>query len=367
MLKIMIVDDMDIARREIKRLKLWGEDTGFTITEEASNGYEALEKLEKSTIDLVITDIRMPKVDGIELLKKITEKKLCPCVVLLSDYSEFKYAKQGLVLGAFDYLVKPVVVEELGRVLQRVKDFLFDKIHVQQRIESLEQKLVEKVEVFFPRSEVNQLLAAMKSGDKRSVEYAGRIVDTVWENLNHDLIKTESLLNSIMLEIRINVMESCRWLNKFTVNEEMCAVDYSKAHEADSIKKLFVSAIYKVISMRERLEYSTQENGIVSQVCKFVLDNIDEEISLKIVSDSLFMNKSHVSEVFKQKTGISFIGYLTIVKMERAKKLMADGRLRTYEIAELLGFKDIEYFSKLFKKNSGFTPTEYRQNMVRKD
>ena len=366
MLKIMIVDDMDIARRELKRLKLWGEDTGFIISDEANNGHEALEKLEKSQIDLVITDIRMPKVDGIELLKKITEKKLCPCVVLLSDHSEFRYARQGLILGAFDYIVKPVAEEELGKVLQRVKDFLFDKKHTQQRIESLEQKLVEKVEVFFPRSEVNQLLEAIKAGDKRAVEYADRIVDIVFKNMNHDLIKTESLLNNIMLDIKNNVLESCKWLDKFVGVQEIGEVEYAKADELDSIKALFVSPIDRVISLFERLECSTQESGIVSRVCKYVLDNIDEEISLKIVSDSLFMNKSHISEVFKQKTGISFIEYLTLVKMERARKLMTDGRLKTYEIAELLGFKDIEYFSKLFKKNTGLTPTEYRQSIIDK-
>lgn len=366
MLNIMIVDDMDIVRREIKRLKLWGEDSGFVISDEASNGSEALEKLEKGLIDLVITDIRMPKVDGIELLKKITEGKLCPCVVLLSDHSEFRYAKQGMILGAFDYMVKPVSEKELSKVLERVKDFLIEKRQVQQRIESLEQKLVEKVDVFFPRSEVNQLLAAMKSGDKRAVEYADRIVDIVWKNMNHDLIKTESLLNNVMLEVRNNLLESFNWMNKFAVAEEMGAVDYSKANCEDSIKVLFVSAIDRVIDTLERLEYCSQEEGPVSRVCKYVLENIDEDISLKIVSDSIFMNKSYVSEVFKQKTGISFIEYLTIVKMERARKLMADGRLKTYEVAELLGFKDIEYFSKLFKKNTGFTPTEYRQKVTGK-
>ncbi len=366
MLKIMIVDDMDIVRREIKRFKLWGEASGFIISDEASNGYEALEKLERCPIDLIITDIRMPKVDGIELLKKITEKKLCPCVVLISDHSEFSYARQGLVLGAFDYMVKPVAEEELGKVLQRVKDFLHDKMHMQQRIESLEQKLVEKVEVFFPRSEVNQLIEVIKAGDKRAVENAAYIVDIVWKNLNHDLIKTESLLNNIMYDIRNNMLESCKWLDKFAAIEEMGTVHYSKAHGVDSIKTLFVLSIDRIITQVERLKYSTQENGIVDQVCKFVLDNIDEQISLKVVSDSLFMNKSYVSEVFKQKTGISFIEYLTTVKMERARKLMADGRLKTYEIAELLGFKDIEYFSKLFKKNTGLTPTEYRQNIAGK-
>lgn len=366
MLKIMIVDDMDIIRREIKRLKLWGADSGFIISDEAGNGYEALEKLQTSPVDLVITDIRMPKVDGIELLKKVTEKKLCPCVVLLSDHSEFKYARQGLILGAFDYMVKPVEEEELAKVLQRVKEYLLDKMYEQQRIKNLEQRLGEKMEIFFPHAEVDQLLSAVKAGDKKAVEYAYHIIDIVWENLNHDLIKTESLLNTIMLDVRNKLQESCKWLDKFADVQGMSTIDYSRVHDIDDIKVLYASVIDRVMVLLERLKYSTKENGIVNPVCNYVLENIDEELSLKVVADSLFMNKSYVSEAFKQKTGISFIEYLTIVKMERAKKLIADERLKTYEVAELLGFKDIEYFSRLFKKHWGLSPTEYRQKVLNK-
>lgn len=158
MLQIMIVDDVNIARRELRRLKLWGEKTGFVISEEASNGYEALEKLRKSNIDLVITDIRMPKVDGIELLKGIVQEKLCPCVVILSDHSEFMYARQGLVLGAFDYILKPVDEEELDKLLQRARDFILGKRLEEQRIKQLEKKLVEKVGCFSQSQSLGSLL-----------------------------------------------------------------------------------------------------------------------------------------------------------------------------------------------------------------
>jgi len=360
----MIVDDMEIERRELKRLKLWIGNNDFSICEEAGNGYEALLKLEKNQMDLVITDIRMPKVDGIELLKKITEKELCPCVVLLSDHSEFKYARQGLVLGAFDYMVKPVDEKELDNVLQRVKEYLLDKRHKQQRIRNLEQRLEEKMEAFFPQSEVNQLMAFVKVCDKRAVEYAAHVADIVWKNVNHDLIKAESLMNSVMLEIGRRMLDYCSWLDKYTDVRYISSLDYSRARGIEDIKVLFATTVGGLVALLERLKYSSQENGIVTPVCNYVLENIDAGISLKIVADSLFMNKSYVSEAFKQKTGVSFIEYLTTVKMERAKRLVAGGRLKTYEVAELLGFKDIEYFSRLFKKYSGFSPTEYRQSAL---
>ncbi|HWQ29801.1 MAG TPA: response regulator [Negativicutes bacterium] len=313
------MDDMDIVRRELKRIKLW-EKNGFVISGEAGNGHEALEKLSRESYDMVITDIKMPKVDGIELLKKITEKKLCPCVILYSDHSDFKYARQGLVLGAFDYIVKPVVPEELDELLSRARAFITETRQEQLRILQLEKKLEEKLDVFFPRAEVEQLVAAINSGDGKWLSYAGNVFDTA------------------------------------------CAADFARVNGTDSEKELFISEKRSLTELLGRLGCNIRAGGVVEQVCTYVLENIDGEISLSTVADSLFINKSYISGNFKQKMGLSFIEYLTTVKMERAKKLIRDGSIRIYEIGGLLGFKDIEYFSRVFKKYTGLSPMEYRQN-----
>lgn len=103
MYKVMLVDDYEIFRMEIKRMNIWKDNPQFQIVAEASNGIEAIAFLEKNQVDVLITDIRMPQIDGIELLKIASERKLCPVVILLSDYTEYNYARQCLVHGAFDY------------------------------------------------------------------------------------------------------------------------------------------------------------------------------------------------------------------------------------------------------------------------
>ena len=362
----MIVDDMDIIRREIKRFKLWGEETGFVISDEAKNGHEAMEKLAKNPVDLVITDIRMPKLDGIELLKRITAEKLCNCVVLISDHSEFNYARQGLVLGAFDYMVKPVEEEEFKKLLQRVRDYIVEKKFEQQRMQHLEQSLIEKIDLYFPHPEINQLIELIKAGDERTKEYAKHIVDIVYSNLNSDLIKSESILNSIIYEIVNKLQEYYNWLDKFIINKELDSIDFSEFIDLGFIKAAFVSRINNISFLVNKLNYGTEVNGMMDQACKCVLENIDSGISLSAVCNLIFMNKNHVSETFKQKAGISFTEYLTTVKMERAKKLIIEGRLKNYEMAEMLGFKDVEYFSKLFKKYTGCSPTEFKNSATNK-
>jgi two-component system response regulator YesN len=110
------------------------------------------------------------------------------------------------------------------------------------------------------------------------------------------------------------------------------------------------------------LRLDLQDKGLVKQVCNYIIKNIDSNVSLSMAADHLYMNKTYISESFKQKVGISFTEYVTLVKMERAKVLILKDDFKSYEIAEKLGYKDAEYFSKVFKKIIGVTPTEFRNS-----
>ena len=364
MLKVLIVDDMDIIRREIKRLKVWGERTGFVISAEAQNGQVALEVLEATPIDLVITDIKMPKVDGLELLQKIVAKNLCPCVVLLSDYTEFTYARQGLILGAFDYMSKPVDEEEFVKLLQRAKEFIFEKNKQQDRVRNLEQTLVEKMEVFFPKTDVNQIIELIGDGDAKCLDIAMRLVDISGANLDYNLFKVESVLKSVLFKITKTLFENKKWLEQFIDSNLFKSVIFLQCEDIGAMRELFVNRIEIICTLIDLLQCGKRGNDIVSQVSDCALASADWDLSLKSIAEKLFMNKTYVSEAFKQKTGIPLVEYLTRVKMEKAKKLLIDGNLKTYEIGDKLGYKDIEYFSKIFKKYTGVPPMEFRQNYM---
>jgi len=319
--------------------------------------------LAAGAFDVVITDIRMPKIDGIELLKSISEKKLCQCVILCSDHSEFRYARQGLILGAFDYLVKPVVEEELELLLNRARDHIYAKRLEEQKLLQLERSLREKVDIYFPQAEVDRLIGSISTGDERAVQYAGVVAELAFAGLNGDALKIASLLNNVTYQVKNRLMEKHKWLDKFIGSDEIGACGLQETVEAASVKEGFLCGITRLVDVLRRLSPTVQGGGLLEQVCLFILENVDEDISLTRVSEALFINKSYISANFKQKRGVAFVEYLTAVKMERAKKLIRDGNIRIYEVGELLGFKDTEYFSKLFKKYSGYSPSEYRQEI----
>lgn len=361
MFQVMIVDDMDIIRRELKRLKLWGERTGFEICAEAKNGFEALQKLEISNVDLVITDIKMPKIDGLELMEGIASKKLCSCVVLMSDYNDFSLVRQGLVLGAFDYLVKPVVEEELYQVLQRAKDFITNKNREQEKLIRMEQELNEKLKVYISKSDVTRIIDSICSRSPDACAVVFQIIERIGLAMNDDLIKMEGALKNILTEIGVGIDKYYPWLYKFYDMNYIMNPDFSTCDNCDSLKTKFLASVENCFCLLNKLINGKQDGGLVDLVCSCVLEHIDEGVSLTFVADKLFLNKTYISETFKLKSGIPFVGYLTTVKMERGIRLLKEGRLKVYEIGDMLGFKDVEYFSKLFKKYTGFTPTEYQQ------
>lgn len=145
MYKVLLAEDDAALRFIYSKMKTWTE-CGFTIAAEASNGKDALELLEKGKFDLIFTDIRMPFVDGIEMLRTLSERGSTVPVVFASSYDEFEYARQGLVLGAFDYLLKPVDRKKLEDVLLRAKKRI-DELNAGDKIEPAVQMMLDKLGV----------------------------------------------------------------------------------------------------------------------------------------------------------------------------------------------------------------------------
>jgi len=345
MYKVLIVDDMEIARIQLKRVKLWGENSGFQITEEAKNGHEAYIKLQDSTVDLIITDIRMPILDGVELLEKVMTKKLAHCVVLLSEYSEFEYARKGLVLGAFDYLVKPINENELSKLLVRAKDFI-------------EEKKLKKNQV----TDFKQILELIKYG-KQTERITALVFDKITDS-ESDILRTAMLIRKLHQEAIELIGVDMPWLKKFVDSNFFEVKGIYNITCLEKLKEIFITNIRKLSDEINTIYFGRHYGDLINQISTFVVENIDNEINLSIIANNFFINKNYLSEVFKKKTNMSLLDYITKTKMERGKKLLAEGELRSYEIADKLGYKDAEYFSKLFKKYSGMSPKEYKNLQI---
>lgn len=348
MYKVMIVDDMEIVRLQLKRLKVWGEASGFEITEEARNGHEAFLKLQTNPVDLIITDIRMPMVDGVELLENVMKERLVPCVVILSEYSEFEYARKGLVLGAFDYLVKPVNIDDIRKLLERAKLFILER-----------KEEEKKLNAYDPLLDIKEILELFESG--KSVEnLASSIFNKLIINENNKT-RMYNLIERLPEEILKVICDNMPWFTKFVDDSYVKNLSDYGLNSLEKLRDNYMAFIKKLETKISYLYFGKSYGSLINKISIVVLQNVEGEINLSIISSDLHMNKNYICEMFKKKTGVSFLDYTTRIKMERAKKLLIESEARSYEISDKLGYKDSEYFSRLFKKYSGISPTEYRK------
>lgn len=235
---VLLVDDEKVIRKGIKKL-LEDVITGYKVMWEASNGYEALEIANIEIPDLVITDIRMPEMNGIDFISYFKKRHPLVSVIVISGHDDFIYVREALKLGVKDYLLKPISRSELASTLQNI--------------------------------------------DKERTS-------------NNDIINPGESVN--------------------------------------------ISKIKDVINR-----------------------NLEKEITLNFISNTLNLHPNYISQLFKQKTDIKLSEYIMQQRIEKSKELLTQTQLKIYDIAHLVGYVNSKHFSVVFKKIVGKTPYQYRQKI----
>ena len=240
MYSIMIVEDEYLVRQGIASLVDY-EQFGMQVIAQAENGREAWQKFQKNPADILLTDINMPQMNGLELAKLVRDQAPKCHIVFLTGYDDFDYARTAIKLGADDYLLKPFSKDDVEDMLAKVQTKL-DKERKKAQIQNL-----------------------VDQGHRSELEEA----------------------------------------------------------------------------IHERLA--------------------DSELSLKSLASQLGFSPSYLSVLIKKELGLPFQDYLIQERMKKAKLLLLTTDLKIYEIAEQVGFEDMNYFSQRFKQVVGLTPRQFKK------
>ena len=340
MYKVLFVDDDDTIGFIVSKMKVW-ENSNFKITRYAQNGKEALLVLEKESFDLIITDIRMPIVDGLELLENIRKRGDKTFLVLASTYSEFEYAKRGLQNGAIDYIIKPITEENLKELFIRVEKLLKEKEDKPKETNLKVSK--DRIDKWY------NLFINLEETPKN-------LKDKYLKELN-DIVKEEKVVFSELLFEGVweKIVKVFPWLVKLE-NIEFLFKEESFEKEVEEK----ISNIKEIVKKYKLNNY----DSLINNVSEVILKNIGKDKLLDIISEELQLSKDYIGKLFKNKIGITLNEYSTILKMEYGKKLLNGSNKKVYEISEELGYSTVDYFSKLFKNYTGFTPVQYRKKAL---
>ena len=364
MIKVFLVEDEAIIRRGIKKNVEW-EKNGFEFVGEAGDGEYAYPQILKTEPDILITDIKMPFMDGLELSHLV--KKILPNtkIIILSGYNEFEYAKEAITIGISEYLLKPVTAASLTAVLRKVKEEIREE---KEKSRLLERYFVsyEKYNAFLDKTDytgvdrklIQDFLKLGSAGEE------GMFIDEYLAAVGENNYRSFLLRQYMTIDIFFCVQEFLKGLSVCAdeIPPELGDIKYipkivvSEEQTVSYLKELFAFAI----SERDRVS-GNRYGSLIDTAKQYLAEHFESnDVSLNTVAAQVGVSSSYFSSIFKQETGQSFVEYLTKLRIDKACELLRCTTLRTAEIGERVGYNDPHYFSATFKKVMGQSPKDYR-------
>ena len=503
MYTVLLVDDEDDVTQVIKKKVPW-EELGFSVVGLANNGVKALELVEEYQPDVVMTDIRMPYMDGMELTKRIRSEFPTTKILLFTGFDEFEYAKEAIHLEVDEYILKPLNCTELTKVFQRLYQKLDSEIREKRNVQTLQkyytdslpllranfytmliegrlakaqiEKYLKDYQISFEKPYFCCLvmhtsaeevpdgmtpLLLMTSVEKQAQEYMaekwktrsfsymgntvgiveldreadvalltddcdrfcryvhrmlgavttvgiGKACDSlmelsdsyngaremyssgtetemelsqlfkkirlgteeeVTEAVNHYVDKL-TIRSKSMLQHHVDIMDMIGDFYRFAANNEIAGQETEKdiGQLYSQLMDMDPEALRKWIQERS-LEYhnrlaavrNSSTRSFVQRAKEYVQNSYaDENISLDQICDMLGVSNSYFSTIFKKETGESFVTYLTGYRLDQAARLLIETNEKSYMIAQKVGYTDSNYFSYVFKRRFGVSPSKYR-------
>jgi len=351
LLKVVIVDDEKMIRDGLVHTMPW-DKMQIEVVGSAENGRVALNIIREKKPNLVLTDIRMPEMDGIELLKALKTEMPNTKVVILSGYDDFQYAQSALKYGAVDYLVKPVNADELIKLLEDFKKSIqasLDADFVQLNL----QNLID--------NELELYVTALRTGNQ---ENAFSMVDKIYEKVIAKQLPLEQYYK-ICMEL-VNLI--CMRIKKYNYNVEDAIsslltdiyIGLNKITKVEELKEWMyelTSKFYSILDEKSGDNYRL----VIRKAVEYIDEHYSEDISAQKVAREVYLNANYFSHIFKKLKKESFTDYLNKVRIEKAKELLAGNLYKVYEVSSMVGYSDYKYFSMIFKKFVGVTPTEFNK------
>ena len=406
-MRIIVVDDDKIIRNGLSKVisNLFDQ---HKVIGTFQNGKIAFDYLKDNNVDVVITDIKMPVMTGIELIKKATETlKNPPLFIVLSGYNEFSYVRDMMKLGAFNYLLKPLKKSALKEIMAEIEDKIAEnnknKSILNKSLRILRKDFFQKAlfeslnKEYFENDDLEAIglnkntfykLIVFKVYSKNKDYTLERFLENI---LNEDYISDYVLLennDSIYLILFYNqdnrVEENNAKINKsldYFINENRSIISSdvintinelkSKKKIIDDIKEnIYLQKKASIFFIKEDIEVNNflknedqDYNTIAIKISKeYIMNNFTSNIKLKDLSNKVFLSQNYLSELFKKETGEGFYEFLSKCRVEKAKQILLTTNLRVYEVGKKVGYNDPITFGRAFKKITGTTPNKFRNN-----
>ena len=395
-LKVILVDDEKSSILGLEKLIPWSK-IGYDLAGTFTCGDDAISFIENNHVDVVCTDICMPKPDGLDIVEICNREYPHIKVLLFSAFRDFEYAQRALRFkNVCDYLTKPIDYKALIEVLKKIASNSVSKTSVFSSVEDIdkrisffsnllcgnittEKELVEnlkelKISTNFKNSSCNLVVFHINDFQdflKKTSKYSS--AQLYYAISNFYPFETDGSYFSLALYSLSNIM----WI--IIHNQELTDAEKTTEKFISDMKEHFSSVLHISVDVTRNQSISLSEllrkhsgqlpdindssnDDVIARAMEFINNNWNKNISLDDVAQHVFMCSAYFSSYFKKKTGERFIDKLTEIRMNHATELLLNPEeLSLVEICEKIGYNHVGYFYRKFKSFYGVTPTEYRK------
>lgn len=323
MYKVLVVDDEQVIRKGVAKM-IDNEIDGFYCAKTFGDGIEVIEYLQNNDADVIVSDIKMINVSGVELAKYVYENYSHIKVVLLSGYSEFEYAKAAVRYKVTDYILKPTDFDEMKKVFDSIRAELSNDVVMEER-----KKFNERAQVLF---------ASIRDNDSAK---GHDVIDSIIKDVHRN---TGAYLCDLF-EIIYERLEN---------HSKIKLADFKPVIEDDErLKEAAHNAFDELFGM-----FNGTDDELALVVKKYIDQHFCEDISLQTVADAVALSPVYLSRFFKKNIGENFSDYILSLRMEKAAKMLLENKT-VVDVSAKCGFNNSGYFARVFKNYYNCTPKEY--------
>lgn len=396
-MKILIADDEPKIRKGLAS-HLQRSELAFEQIELAEDGRDALEKARAIRPDIILADICMPKLGGLEFIEEITCELEDVKIIIISGYDEFSYAQRAIRFGVCEYLLKPIDLVEFEGLLKRLCAEIEQQREKKKKavlaIDMVNQNKENMVNHFFRElirgnvkqedvenrakllsiplpdpaamivvKEIERLVANEVKWDRDLLSYAmGNISMELCGELKQKTVFVDAQQNLVLLcqytdqvdyvQIQTQIAQAVENYLGYVVRTAMT----SFTKPARNLLSAYKGLIHELSTIKEYSQVVIEAKQYIEQ------HYYQEDLTLQSMADAIQVNASYLSRLMHKQLGMSFVDYLTDVRMKKAVLLLSsyEKDMKLYEIAERLGFNSQHYFCRVFKKYYGVSPIQYR-------
>ncbi|WP_040951844.1 response regulator transcription factor [Gorillibacterium massiliense] len=369
MYNVLIIDDEPWSRQVVRSLGDW-KGLGLAVVGEAEDGREGLRLIEELRPEIVVSDMRMPGLEGVELLQAMNQHFPTVKIVVMSGYDDFAYLQQAIKSRAVNYLLKPIDPDELNASLVQCVSRLDAEAAAGQSTTAsasrhtppvqldtavLERYAAYRKTVYGYMLELNaQAIPALFQSMGTYLEQALKGTDALAGIPSKIAYDYKMLLEEYLASVSLTLEQVVEGHEDIQPRIEAQASVPEAAQEVGRILQAALLAIQEIRQSKARLS--------ISEVAAYIDRHYLEAISLETLAHQFSVSKEHLSRSYKGGTGENVSDAIQRKRMEKARDLILADRMSIKHAAELTGYADIAYFYRVFKKHFGFTPGELRKD-----